>query len=80
MNPANFVVHKKQREHMFVILDLLREGVCEAGEAPVTHADREVVALNVASGNVGVFRLAAHNGLASTHALRRGVASLGLGA
>ena len=48
MNPAEIVVAEEQGQHVLVILDLLGERVGQAGEPAIAHADRQVVALDVA--------------------------------
>ena len=46
MNPAKVVIHKMQSERELVILKLLTECVCETGEAPVAHSQREILAFD----------------------------------
>lgn len=44
MDAGEVVVHQVQRHGPSVVLDLLREGVGEAREAPASHAHRQVIA------------------------------------
>ena len=47
MHPDEVVEHEVERQRVNVVLELLAEGVRQAREAAVLHADRKVRALNV---------------------------------
>lgn len=42
MDAAEIVEAEEQGEHVLVVLNLLGEGIREASEAAIAHADREV--------------------------------------
>ena len=48
MDAREVVMHEMQRDGMFQILDLLREGIGQAREAAILHADSEVLPFDVA--------------------------------
>ena len=52
MYPAEVVIREVQGTRRFVIVQLLREGIGQASESPDCHANREVLSLNVAGGDV----------------------------
>lgn len=58
MNPAKIVVQEVQRQHVDMVVDLLRESVCQSGKSAVTHADRQVRALYMRRGNMVKVRVA----------------------
>ena len=76
IDAAGVLVHEVQRDRVRVVLDLLREGVGQASETPYGHARRQVLALDVGSGDmlgIGIALDPLHLG---ADALRR--AALGL--
>src|SRR5437588_6769871 len=68
MNPAEVVVHVMERYRVFQILQLLAECVGQSGKSAHRHSHRQILALNVARGNVIVVGVAADYRLASAHA------------
>ncbi len=40
VNPAEVIVHRVNRHHVFVILNFLAERICQASEAAICHAER----------------------------------------
>lgn len=76
MDTAKVVMHEIQRQRMNVIFQLFAETVCQASEAAHRHAHGEVLALNVACGDVGNVRIALNTTLLRTDALSGAVAAL----
>jgi hypothetical protein len=76
VNPSEVVVHVEQGEHRDVVLDLLREGVGQAGKAPHVHSHVEVLSLNVAGRNVSLIGGADNLDALGALTLRRAVALL----
>jgi len=58
MNSHEVVVHVKQRQHSYVILNLLAEGIRQASEAPHVHPHVKVLALDIAGADVLWVRVA----------------------
>lgn len=56
MNPCEVIVHVKQGNHGDVILNLLTEGVRQAGESAHVHPHIEVLPLHVAGADVFMVR------------------------
>src|ERR1022692_1094040 len=52
VNPAEVVVHMKQRQHSDVIFELLTEGVRQPGKPPHIHSHVEILSLNVGRADV----------------------------
>lgn len=52
MNPAEVIVHEVKGERVIQVLNFLAKGVCQSSHSPHGHADGQVVALGVASGDV----------------------------
>src|SRR2546427_3533341 len=75
MNPAEIVVHVMKGDGVLQIFKLFGKRIREARKPAHRHSHRQILALNVARGNVAVIRCAADDCLASTHADRRTVAS-----
>jgi hypothetical protein len=48
VDTAKVVVAEKQGEHVLVVFNFFGEGIRQAGEAAIAHADRQVMALNEA--------------------------------
>ena len=59
VNPAKIVVHIMERNGVFQILKLLAECVGQSSESAHRHSHRQILALNVARGNVAVIGIAA---------------------
>lgn len=68
VNAAEVVIHEVYRSGMFVILQLLAKRIGEAGKTAVAHAEREVLAFDMAGGDKGFIRAAADALLAGTGA------------
>ena len=76
MNPDKVVMHIVDRQRRAVIVDLLAERIGQACVPPQRHANREVLALDVARADVLRIGIAA-NGLAlAANAFCRAVALL----
>jgi hypothetical protein len=54
MNPAEIVVHAVERNRGDMILDLLGESVRQPSKPAHVHSHREVLALDVAGGDVQI--------------------------
>ena len=86
MNSHEVVIHEVQRDGMPVVVDLLRERIRQSREAAHTHSHREILALDVARGDVrlvgvsgdGLLRRASANGRAVTLLAFRRVPGSGL--
>ena len=52
MDTAEIVVHEVERHRVRVHLDFLAEGVGQSRESPHRHPHREILALDVARGDV----------------------------
>ena len=68
MNPAEVVMHVMERDRVLQILYLFAECVGQPSKPAHRHSHRQILALNVARGNVAVIRIAADDRLARTHA------------
>lgn len=68
MDASEIVIHVVNCDRVFVVFDFLREAVCQACKPPHSHPHREILALNIARGNVAEVRVAADYRLASAHA------------
>jgi hypothetical protein len=78
MRPAEVVVHEVDRHGGSQVLDLLGEGVRQAGEPPHAHADGQVLPLNVTGAHQGRVGPPLDELLGAADALGRAVALLGL--
>jgi hypothetical protein len=58
MHAAEIVVHEIERDGPTVILNLLRECVCEPRKTTHSHPHGQILALNVARGNMLGIRVA----------------------
>src|ERR1022692_2951980 len=79
VNPAEVVVHMKQRQHSDVIFELLTEGVRQPGKPPHIHSHVEILSLN--EGRADVLWVGRANDRLSLGAktLRRAVTGCSLG-
>lgn len=68
MNPAKVVVHVMERHRMLQIVQLFAECVGQSRKSAHRHSHRQILALDVARGNVAIIRVATDYRLASTHA------------
>ena len=50
MGAAKIIEHEMDCQHVLVILKFLAVAVRKASESPVVHAEREILAFNVAGG------------------------------
>lgn len=76
MEPQEIIIHEVQRHGVGVVLDLLRERICEPGEPAHVHPHREVLPLYVGRGDVRVVWPALDGGLTDAAAFGRAVAAL----
>ena len=76
MLPAEVVVGDVKRLHGLVVHPLFREGVRQAGVAPVAHADGEILAFHMASADLGRVGVAADWDFLRAGYVRRAVPAL----
>lgn len=76
MNAHEVVIHHVERDRVCVVLDLLREGIRQAGEAAHVHAHREIVPLHIRRADVVEIGLAFDRGLLDASAIGGAVAPL----
>ena len=76
--PAEIVMHEVQGDGVLVVLQLLGEGIGQPGKPAAAHAQGEVLALNVAGGDVLAIRRPLDGPLADADALGRGIPALTL--
>ena len=76
MNPAKVVVHEVNRGGVLVVVQLLAKGVGQTGEAPITHAERKVLAFYVTGGDQASIRSASDANPARSGANGRRVTGL----
>ena len=77
MDSAEIVIGVVDRDHMAVVLEFLREGVRQAGEAPHAHAQIQVLSLYVTGRDVIAVRIATQDARARANASGRAVAGIG---
>lgn len=78
VNAAEVVIHEMDGCGVFVAFQFLAECVGQARKAAVTHAQREVLPLNVAGGNVQALRLSRDANFARSNTNGRGIARFAL--
>ena len=75
VNPAKVVIHEMDGRSVFMVFQFLAKAIGQAGESAVAHVQREVLAFNVARGNVQSFGLAGDVDFARSNANGRRIAS-----
>lgn len=68
MNSAKIIMHVVKGDRRFQVFELLRKSISQASESAHGHSHREILALDIARGNVLENRLAVNDRLASAHA------------
>ena len=76
MDAAEIVMHEIDRERVAVVFHFLRERVRQAGEPTQSHADVEVLALNVARADVPHIGIADQRLTLRANARRRAIAAM----
>lgn len=77
MNPAKIVMHVMKRNRVLQILKFLAECIGQARKSTHRHSHGQILALNVARGNVFVCGRAINHGLACAHTNGGTVSRLG---
>ena len=75
MHSCKVVVHMEQRNHRDVIIELLTEGIRQAGKSPHVHPHVKILPLHIAGADVRVIRLADNVDTLGAQTLRRAVAA-----
>lgn len=76
MDTAEVVVHEIKRDVVREVIDFFREGIRQAREPPHMHPHAQVLAFNVAGGNVFLVWISCDDLLLAAGALRRTVSCL----
>jgi len=76
MYSAEVIVHEVKRQRVFMILNFLRERICQPREASHVHPHGEVLPFDVASRNVIPVGFSNNRGCNRADTLRRAVSSL----
>ena len=79
MDPRKVVIHVVERHGVYVVLNLLAERIRQASKPAHTHSHREILALDIAGGNMLRIGRAENDLLFSAHTLRGAVPLVAFG-